>query len=214
MIKAVIFDLDGTLLDTSRDICAVLNESLGKFGLPQISLNDTVNFIGNGAKKLIERAVADRPDMVEEVYSDYSVRFPECSNNLTVLYEGERETLVNLKNAGIELCILSNKPQRATERVYAKLLAEFKFSIVLGQTEHYPLKPDPASTIAILRQLGIKSEECLFVGDGETDVLTARAAGIKCVSVLWGYRSKSQLAGVGSTFFAHKFSDLEKFVLP
>lgn len=213
MIKAIIFDLDGTLLDTSRDIHAVINTSLSRFNLPQISYEDTLKFVGNGAKKLVERAVGERKDMLQEVYSDYAERFANCDNEHTCLYPQEAETLKKFKEAGIRLAIVSNKPQRATERVYVKFLSNYKFSIVLGQTEYYPLKPNPASTNHIISQLDVACDECLFVGDGETDVETAKAANLKCVSVLWGFRSKEQLKKAGAENFIEKFSELENYVL-
>lgn len=213
MIKAVIFDLDGTLLDTSHDIHAVINTSLKRYNLPQISYEDTLKFVGNGAKKLVERAVGERKDMLQEVYSDYAERFANCDNELTCLYPEETETLKKFKEAGIRLAIVSNKPQRATERVYAKFLSNFDFCIVLGQTEYHPLKPNPASTNHILSQLGVACDECLFVGDGETDVETAKAANLICVSVLWGFRTKEQLLKAGAENFIEKFSELENFVL-
>ena len=212
MVKAIIFDLDGTLLDTSHDIHKVINESLQNFALPKISYEDTLKFVGNGAKKLVERAVGERTDMLQKVYSDYAERFADCDNELTSLYPEEAETLKKFKEAGILLAIISNKPQRATESVYAKFLSDFEFNVVLGHTEFYPLKPNPASTYAILDKLGVSAEDCLFVGDGEPDVQTARAANIKCVSALWGFRTKEQLVKAGAENFAEKFSDLEKYV--
>ena len=212
MVKAILFDLDGTLLDTSHDIHKVINESLQRFELAKISYEDTLKFVGNGAKKLVERAVGERADMLQKVYSDYAERFSNCNNGLTCLYPEEAETLKKFKEAGILLAIISNKPQRATERVYAKFLSNFGFNIVLGQTEYYPLKPNPASTYAILNKLGVSADECLFVGDGEPDVETAHAAKIKCVSALWGFRTKEQLIRAGAENFAEKFSDLERYV--
>lgn len=212
MIKAIIFDLDGTLLDTSRDIHKVINESLNAYKLPQISYSNTLKFVGNGAKKLVERAVGERTDMLQKVYSYYAEQFANCSNNLTCLYPEEAETLKKFNSANIRLAIITNKPQRATERVCAKFLSNFNFNIVLGQTEYYPLKPNPASTYAVLKKLGVIASECLFVGDGETDVETARAANVNCVSVLWGFRTKDQLIAAGAKQFAQKFSDLERYV--
>lgn len=213
MIKAVIFDLDGTLLDTSRDIHAVLNASLKEFNLPQISYENTLKFVGNGAKKLVERAVGERTDMLQKVYLDYADRFANCSNEFTFLYPEEAKTLKEFKDEGIQLAIVSNKPQCATERVYAQYLSDFGFNIVLGQSDRYPLKPNPASTNHILSQLGVTCDECIFVGDGETDVQTAKAANIKCVSVLWGFRTREQLLKAGAENFAEKFSDIERYVL-
>lgn len=212
MIKAIIFDLDGTLLDTSGDIQYVLNSSLQKFSLPTLSMKKTMEFVGDGARKLIERAVGQRQDLTDTVYADYMENFVRCDNSRTKLFDGEAETLKWLKEKGIRLAIISNKPQRATERVYDKFLSIYGFCEVLGQTEYYPLKPDPASTLAVLARLGVSGQECLYVGDGDADVATAKAAGLKCLSVLWGFRSREQLERAGATAFAEDFSSLEKFI--
>ncbi|MDE5722428.1 MAG: HAD family hydrolase [Clostridia bacterium] len=213
MIKAVIFDLDGTLLNTLGDICSVLNESLEKFNLPKVTFNDAKRFIGNGAKVLIERAVGDRIDMRQKVYNYYIERFAKCNNEFTELYHGEEKVLTALKDAGIKLALITNKPQDATDAVYVKFLAKFGFSEVLGQTEYYPLKPNPASTFEVLSRLGVEKTECVFVGDGETDVETAKAAGIRCISVLWGYRSREQLEVVGADEFCENFNELANRIL-
>lgn len=213
MKKAIIFDLDGTLLNTLPDIHAVLNESLAKFNLPKVSLENTRKFVGDGARKLIERAVGNNVKFIEEVYADYAERFANCKNELTCLYPGEEETLYKLKSAGVSLAIVTNKPQRATDNVYSRFLSKFDFNIVLGQTEYYPLKPNPASTLAILSKLGVKSNECLFVGDGEADVATARAAEVECLSVLWGFRTKEELKAIGAACFAERFTDIVQFAL-
>lgn len=199
-------------MDTLPDICFTLNGCLKEFSLPVLSVETTRTFIGNGAKKLVERAVRERRDLFEKVYALYSERFANCDNSRTALFACESETLLKLKAAGASMAIISNKPQRATERVCAKFLANFGFNIVLGQTEYYPLKPDPASTLAIIDKLGAKKEECVFVGDGETDICTARAAGISCVSALWGYRTKEELLRAGAERFAENFSDLYRIL--
>lgn len=213
MIKAVIFDLDGTLLNTLGDIYEVLNRSLEKFNLPKITYADAKNFIGNGAKILIERAVGNRLDMAQKVYEYYAEKFAKCSNEHTQLYDGEEQALTALINAGIKLALISNKPQDATNAVYAEFLAKFKFNEVLGQTEYYPLKPNPASTLEVLRRLGVEKGECIFVGDGETDVLTAKAADLRCISVLWGYRSRAQLEAAGASEFCENFKELADKIL-
>lgn len=214
MYKLAIFDLDGTLLDTSRTIHSVLNESLNKFSLPCVSIEDTMRFVGDGARKLVERAVGEQnANLIEKVYKDYSERFANCSNELTSLYDGEAETLENLKRAGVKLAIVTNKPKSAGIVVYNEFLAKFGFCEVLCQTEYVPLKPNPASTCQIIQNSGLKKEECVFVGDGETDVKTAANAGIDCFSVLWGFRSEEQLKAAGATKFVRTYSQLQNEIL-
>jgi phosphoglycolate phosphatase len=213
MYKGIIFDLDGTLLNTSLDIHAVLNDSLSHFNLPQLSLEKTVEYVGNGAKILVERAIPkDKSYLLEDVYKYYATHFAACANDLTCLYDGEEEVLLELKRMGVKLAIVTNKPQNATEGVYCKHLARFNFDCVLGQTDKYPLKPSPQSTLATIAQLGLEPEDCLFVGDGETDVQTAKNANIDCLSVLWGYRSRSTLEQAGGINFVGDYQQLLNFV--
>ncbi len=212
MIKAILFDLDGTLLNTSIDIYKTLNESLSVFNLPKVTLADTIKFIGNGAKKLIVRAVGDKEEYIERVYSDYIVRFAKCGNSSTTLYEGEREFLFAAKKAGIKLAIITNKPQNATEVVCAQLLSEFGFDLIIGMSDRFALKPDPESTLYAINKLETDKKECLFIGDGETDVLTAKNAGVLGISALWGYRDKETLANFGALHFAKDYYELYNFV--
>lgn len=213
MYECLIFDLDGTLVNTVGDIHAVLCRSLEKFNLPEISLEDTKRFVGNGAKKLVERAVGSRSDMFEQVYAHYAKNFAECENNLSKLYSGETEALEKFKACGIKLALVTNKPQRATENVYKKFLSKYDFCRVVGQHDGVPLKPDPTSTLKILSDLNVEKGRTLFIGDGETDVLTAKAAQIDCVSVLWGYRTRGQLEAAGAEIFANNYNELSKIVL-
>lgn len=173
-----------------------------------------MRLVGDGAKKLVERAVGEeRCELVEKVYADYSERFATCSNELTSLYDGAAETLTKLRESGVLLAIVTNKPKRAGVVVFNEFLAKFGFCEVLCQTELVPLKPNPASTCQIIQKFGLKKEECVFVGDGETDVQTAVNAGIDCISVLWGFRSKEQLQAAGATRFAENFAQLQREIL-
>ncbi len=214
MYKLVIFDLDGTLLDTLPDLQAVLNFCLKMSALPEISLDDTKKFIGNGAKKLVERAVGvNNASIVEEVYRNYNKCFAQCDNSLTRLFDGVDGLLKRLKDLNIKLTILSNKPQYGVNSAYQKFLSEYRFDAVLGQADGVPLKPDPSVTLEIINNFGLRREECLFVGDGETDVLTAKNAGVNCVSVLWGYRTLKQLEEVGAKTFVKDCDELLNLII-
>lgn len=208
MVKAIIFDLDGTLLDTSEDIHCILNGCLKKHGIPEISYRKTLEYVGNGAKKLIERACGNFSDKIDSVYKDFSADYVSASNDRTKLYEGEAEVIEKLKAKGVRMAVLSNKPQSALDKVYDKFLSAYGFDIVVGQTEKFPLKPDPGSALHILKKLKAEKGENVFVGDGETDVVTAFNAGIKCISCLWGYRSEAELRGAGAKIFANNFKQL------
>lgn len=213
MYKAIIFDLDGTLLDTSKDICKVLNKTLSYFSLPPVSLEQTKKFVGNGAKKLIERAVPKDYEGVEEVYKYYSALFANDDSALTELYEGEDEALKTFKQSEIKLAIVTNKPQDATETVCRRHLSEYGFDFIAGNNGKFPLKPDPALALYAAASLGVKAEECLFVGDGETDVLTAKNAKMDGVAVLWGFRSRAQLKEAGATRFVKNYDELTALAL-
>lgn len=213
MIKCVIFDLDGTLLNTSEEIHGLINRVLNKFSLPTITYEQTVNYIGNGAKKLVERAVpSDNSQLIDDVYRYFTRIYAECTNDHTSLYEGEEEFLNKIKEKGLKTAILTNKPQAAADNVYKKFLQPFRFDLVLGQSERFPTKPSPDAVLYITDQLKVHLDECLFVGDGETDVLTAKNAGMASVAVLWGYRNKKCLSKAGATIFADSFGQLYEII--
>ena len=218
MVKAIIFDLDGTLLNTAKDIRHVLNASLAKFSLPPVSMEKLYSILGNGARNLVERAVPeDRKELVQAVYDDYVPAYAECDNSRTELYEGEDEVLTRLKSAGVKLALLSNKPQNATQKVYSDKLTKYNFDMVIGQGR-FPLKPDPSAVLYMMESMGVNKDECVFTGDGETDSLTAKNAGIPCISVLWGFRKREQLASFGANLFAENYTQYlqilqEKFAL-
>lgn len=214
MIKLIIFDLDGTLLDTSRDIRKVTNASLKKFGLPEITYGQTLAFVGDGARLLVERAagVADK-ELVDKVYADYSYNFVRCDNLCTTLYDGEDEVLTRLAARGVQFAVVTNKPQEAADRVCAQYLKKYGVERVIGGGEGVPRKPDPQSVLKLISEYDLDKNEVLFVGDGETDARTAINAGIKGVSVLWGFRSREQLEEAGAKLFANDFYELENIVL-
>ena len=138
--------------------------------------------------------------------------FVGCDNALTTLYDGEEQALKDFGDKKIRLAVLTNKPQRAAENVCKKHLDKFGFDFVVGQTDGVPLKPDPYTTLKLIEKFGVKKSECVFVGDGETDVQTAARAGIKCISVLWGIRTRSQLLNAGGSIFAESYNRLQKLI--
>lgn len=212
MLKAVLFDLDGTLLDTLPDIRASLNVTLQKFGYAEITPEQARLYVGNGAKKLVERALPQGAPDAEEVYEDFRARYAESDNSLTRLYEGEREVLSFLAERGVKLAVITNKPQEATKKCVEQFFPRSLFSFTAGDSGLFPCKPDPALARYCALSLRVSPAECAFVGDGETDVLTAKNAGMTGIAVLWGYRSRERLKEAGATLFAENFLSLKKIL--
>ena len=208
MLKAVFFDLDGTLLDTVPEICHTLNETLIKYGYPPLSEAQTAQYVGNGAQKLVERATPKGAPM-SEVLMDFRARYATCANEHTRMYEGALECLAKLKERGLKLAVITNKPQEATVGVIEKFFPN-TFDFVGGDSGMFPCKPDPSLARYAALTLRVAPSECLFVGDGETDVVTAQNAHMRCIAALWGYRSREVLAAAGATEFAESFAELTK----
>ena len=199
--KAVIFDLDGTLLDTLEDIANSMNSVLKKHGFPVHGLEAFRYFVGDGVEMLVRRAIpADSLD--EEKVGIYVKEFLDtyagCGNATTKPYEGLEETLDGLTERGIRMAILSNKPQASTAQCVVDFLKDWKFDIVLGQREGVPRKPDPASAFQIATFLRLDPEHILFLGDTGVDMKTATSAGMYPVGALWGFRSGAELKRAGA----------------
>lgn len=211
MIKAVIFDLDGTLLDTLPDIQFVLNETLKKFGYPEITREQARAYIGEGARRLVERALPSGAENTEEFFEYFKTVYASCNNKHTRPFEGITELLARLKAQGVKLAIITNKPQAATEECVKQFFAGV-FDFVGGDGGLFPVKPDPSYARYAALTLRVSPAECVFVGDGETDVLTAKNAQMQGVSVLWGYRTREQLEKVGAARFAQSAEELGKIL--
>lgn len=208
MKKLILFDLDGTLLDTLPDIHACCNDVLRSYALPPITMEETRAFVGNGARKLCERMLKDRTELLDTIYPDYAERFKRYRDK-TKLYPMEIETLARLRQKGFSFAVITNKPDEAAHRVIERFFGPEM--PVAGQREGFSVKPDPALTEWMISSLGYTKSDCVFVGDGETDIATARNVGIPVVAVLWGNRSKEQLAGADA--YARSFPELEQILM-
>ena len=211
-MKAVLFDLDGTLLNTLADIRYYVNETLRSFSDPEISEEQARTFVGDGAKRLIERSLPQGATNLEECYLHFKEHFAKSENERTTLYEGEMQVLTALKEAGYQLGVVTNKPQDATEGCIQKFFPQGFFDYVGGDSGMFPIKPDPTPARFAALYLRVAPLDCVFVGDGETDVLTAKNAGMRGISTLWGYRTKQQLQAVGANAFASSFEELGKIL--
>ena len=203
-MKTVIFDLDGTLLNTIDTITFYANKALGKFGFKTFVADDYKYFVGNGAVKLIERALAASGEYTKEdfdkVFKYYNEIYNADSLYLTRPYDGIVEMLKKLKSAGIKTGVISNKPDFATVDVVKKVLGEGLIDICHGARDSFPLKPDPSSTLDILSELSGEKGISAFVGDTSVDIATGKAAGLHTIGVKWGFRTEEELKDAGAEF--------------
>ena len=210
MIKAILFDLDGTLLDTLPDIHKSLNETLRVHGYREITADMKRAYIGNGARELVRRALPEGANE-DECFATFTKIFSENDGALTHPFTGVAEGLRRLKAQGYKLGVITNKPHYATVKLIEKFFPDI-FDFCMGDDGTFPRKPDPTLARYCALTLRVPCGECLFVGDGETDVLTAKRAQMNMVAVLWGYRSRGVLENAGAVNFINSFSELENFV--
>ena len=195
--RATIFDLDGTLLDTLDDIANAANSVLAARGFPTHPNPDYRMFIGEGVVKLMLRMLPETHHdeaTVQACVSAYVQAYERTWKMQTKPYAGVPEMLDALGVRGLKLAVLSNKPDQFTQRCVGELLARWAFDVVLGATDRFPRKPNPASALEIARRLGVPPAECLYVGDSGVDMQTARAAHMCSVGALWGFRGREGAA--------------------
>ena len=197
MYKVCIFDLDGTLTDTLESITYSVNKTLDELGFANITMEQCRQFVGDGARVLMERtlrAVGDvELEKIERAMEIYGRIFGEnCTYHVTA-YEGITDMLDQLKGRGIKTAVLSNKPHQQSVDVVAEILRKERFSCVNGQREGVEKKPDPAGVYLIMKELGVTSGECLYFGDTGTDMQTGKNAGLDTAGVLWGFRKREEL---------------------
>ncbi len=195
MSRFVVFDLDGTLLDTVGDIAASMNAVLARFGLPQHPKEDYKRFTGNGAKILTQRALMDRQELLDAVYPAYLAEYALHSRELTQPYEGIREMLAALLAQGIQLIVYSNKDDSDAKAVIAHYFPDLPFTRVLGSRRDMPLKPDPTAMEQVLSELGLRAGDGLYLGDTVMDMQCAHNLKLYAIAVGWGFQTEEQLMG-------------------
>lgn len=211
MKKLVIFDLDGTLLNTIADLACSTNYALAKLGINAHPLESYPTFVGNGIRKLFERALpvtVRTPEMVEKVRELFMPYYDAHNADLTTIYPGIAELLTELQGKGILLSVASNKYQSATEKLMKHYFPEISFVSVLGQREGIPVKPDAEIVLETLNAAGVSAEETLYVGDSGVDMQTAKNGGVESVGVTWGFRPLSELEANGAQHIINNPSEL------
>lgn len=215
MIKAIIFDLDGTVADTISAIREGVNLTMEQFGYPTHTDADIRRFINHGARELIRQAlpeaVSTDPARVDEVLHVYHGMYDKTYTHTNLCYEGMVEAMCELKKK-YALAILSNKQDRMVKGLAAQLLPQGTVKVAQGQVDGVPTKPDPTAVWQICRVLGAEPAECAFVGDSDVDMHTAINAGCLPVGVSWGYRSEDVLRKAGAQIIVHSPSELVKVI--
>ncbi len=212
--ELVIFDLDGTLLNTLDDLAASANRALARAGFPARSTEEVRRFIGGGVSRLIHRAVPEgTPERVcEAVLADFKRDYTENVNVHTRPYPGIAELLVRLRAAGVRTAVNSNKVDNATQ-LLCRAHFEGLLDMALGEVAGIPKKPAPDGARRIMEALNIAPDKALYVGDGDADLLTARNAGIDCAWVSWGYRRREELEGLDIPRSFADVDSLSDFIL-
>lgn len=204
--KAIIFDLDGTLIDSLEDIAICMNQVLIELNLPHHELNDYKNFVGGGIDFLVNNALADdiSEEVKEEVTNRFKVVYDQKLHAKTKPYDGIYELLEELEKRDYKIGILSNKPHEFTIAYANSLFSQFNIEEIHGQKAHIEKKPNPSAAIQIANSFKIPCEDIYFVGDTQVDMQTAKNAKMKGIGVLWGFRTKEELLESGANFLVEK----------
>ncbi len=216
MYKAVIFDLDGTLLDTLPDLQNSINEALKKNSYDiSYTYEETKWLIGSGTKVLCKRAVAKfnpYEEEIEKLFKDFTSIYKTKQFDETKLYKNVKNALFSLKREGIKVCVLSNKVETNVIDILNFYLPDFKFDYVVGQRINVPIKPDPISLNNLIEELNLSATEVLYVGDSDVDMIVASNANVDCVGVTYGYRPREILEKYKPKYFIDDILEILQIV--
>jgi phosphoglycolate phosphatase len=214
--KLVIFDLDGTLLNTIGDLAYCCNYMLSLRGLPEHSFGEYCHFVGNGVTRLVERALPEElrtPEYIAAARKDFVEFYYNNIDNYTVPYEGIPEVVQALAEAGVMLAVASNKFHDGTVRLINRFFGEYNWRAIYGNREGFPLKPDPAIVELIVKECNSTKENTFMIGDSGIDIKTANDAGVNSVGVTWGFRAREELVENNAKYIAERPEDLLKILL-
>lgn len=208
-ITTIIWDLDGTLLNTLEDLTDSVNYMLSIHNFPLRTIEEIRSFVGNGLAKLTERALPDTvtPEEYETCLSEFKAYYKIHMQDKTGPYEGILDVLKTFQDKGYRMAVVSNKADAAVKELIPIYFGDL-LPIAIGDMDGREKKPAPDSVYEAMNQLGVTKEECIYIGDSDVDVNTAKNSGIPGIGVLWGFRTKKQLEAVGATMFAEKPEDL------
>lgn len=209
----VIFDLDGTLLDTLQDLADAVNYALRSMQMPERTVEEVRCFVGNGVRRLMELSVPngfDNPQF-EETFAKFKEYYGVHCNDKTKAYDGVVELLRELREDGYALAIVSNKLDSAVKEL-SEIYFEGIVKVAIGEREGVAKKPAPDTVYKALEELGMPAEGAVYVGDSDVDVMTAKNSGLPCISVLWGFRDEEFLVEHGATQFAGTPEEIKKYL--
>ncbi len=215
MKKLVVFDLDGTLVDSIADLGIAVNIALKEYNLPLNPMSDYYTFVGNGMEDLVRRSMRDKgrdDELYLKVRKVFDAYYHAHSNDNTKAYEGVSELLNELKLKGIRTAVLTNKAHEYVGDILKKCFPDFTFDLYYGQRQGIERKPHPQSFELLLTELNISKEDCLYIGDSEVDVKTAFNAEVDLVAVNWGYRSEETLKNTGAEIIVSTPKEILNYV--
>lgn len=213
MYKAVIFDMDGTILNTLDDLTDSVNYTMKQMGMPIRTIQEVRTYVGNGLYKTIERAVPQGTSIedIEQAYNIMVEYYRSHCNIKTRPYDQIPELIREIRKRGIKTAVISNKNDKAVKNLCEELF-EGCFDYSLGDTKGIPLKPDRAMVDITMKELGVKTEEAIYIGDSEVDIMTAHNSDMKCISVTWGFRDRELLEEKGADVFADTPEEILKIL--
>lgn len=207
MIKGILFDLDGTLLNTLNDLKSAVNYALSQYNLDEIDVNQTRNYIGNGIRKLMERAINSDSINIDESLNYFKSYYEKHIDDTTIPYDGIINMLDILTNQGYKVAIVTNKYQAGATKLSKKFFSNYT-NVYIGNQEGIKTKPDVEMVNLALNQLNLKAEECIFVGDSNVDALTAKNAKMPFVYVSWGYKNIDEMKEYDIDYIINKPMEL------
>lgn len=212
----IIFDLDGTLLNTIGDLAAACEDMLRKRNLPQHSIAEYTSFVGNGIRNLVKRSLPEElrtDDYVEQAKTDFVEYYTHNIHNYTAPYEGIAELLAELQSKGVKIAVASNKFHEGTLQLITHFFPDIEFVAVFGNREGYPLKPDAQLIEEIMRIGVVTNSQCVMVGDSAVDIQTAHNAAICSIAVSWGFRSREELEQANPDRIVEHVTELRELLL-
>lgn len=215
MKKLVVFDLDGTLVDSIFDLGNAVNFALENHNLPLHPMSDYYTFVGNGMEDLVRRSMGEKgidDKLYLKVRKDFDEHYNAHSNDNTIAYGGVTELLEDLRSKGIKTAVLTNKAQEYVGDILKKCFPNHKFDLYFGQQQGVMRKPHPQAFELLLKELQVNKEDCLYIGDSEVDVKTAFNADVDLVAVTWGYRSVKTLTDAGAKIMVNHPKEILNYV--